>query len=235
MAPLASSTSCRWRSNATRPATSGPTCRASGDGFVIVGSHVDSVPAGGWLDGALGVFAALEVLRAQAESGPPPVGLRLVDWADEEGARFGRSLFGSSACRRHARPRRGARPARPRGRAPAGRARALRRRPRPRRASRAPQLEGALRLPRAAHRAGPGAREHAASSRRPVLGTFGVERYLASCSRAQTAHAGATPMPHAPRHASWPPRSAALEIREVGIAPRRRLHRRRRRRATPAW
>jgi beta-ureidopropionase / N-carbamoyl-L-amino-acid hydrolase len=67
-------------------------------GFVIVGSHIDSVPAGGWLDGALGELSALEALRSQAERGKPPVGLRLVDWADEEGARFGRSLFGSSAC-----------------------------------------------------------------------------------------------------------------------------------------
>jgi hydantoinase/carbamoylase family amidase len=67
------------------------------DGFVIVGSHVDSVPAGGWLDGALGLFAALEVLRQHAD-GDRPMGLRFVDWADEEGARFGRSLFGSSAC-----------------------------------------------------------------------------------------------------------------------------------------
>ena len=63
---------------------------------VVVGSHVDSVPDGGWLDGALGVFAGLGVLRAWAGSGPPRP-LVLVDWADEEGARFGRSLFGSSA------------------------------------------------------------------------------------------------------------------------------------------
>ena len=69
-----------------------------GDGFVIVGSHVDSVPAGGWLDGALGIFSAVEALRAHADGDPAAVGLRLVDWADEEGARFGRSLFGSSAC-----------------------------------------------------------------------------------------------------------------------------------------
>jgi beta-ureidopropionase / N-carbamoyl-L-amino-acid hydrolase len=70
------------------------------DGFVIVGSHVDSVPAGGWLDGALGLFAALEVLRQHADGdrSDRAVGLRFVDWADEEGARFGRSLFGSSAC-----------------------------------------------------------------------------------------------------------------------------------------
>ena len=65
---------------------------------VVVGSHLDSVPAGGWLDGALGVVAALEVLRAAAAGGPPPATLRLVDWADEEGARFGRSLMGSSAA-----------------------------------------------------------------------------------------------------------------------------------------
>jgi hydantoinase/carbamoylase family amidase len=65
---------------------------------LALGSHVDSVPDGGWLDGALGVMAALGVLRAHADAGdPPPRPLVLVDWADEEGARFGRSLFGSSA------------------------------------------------------------------------------------------------------------------------------------------
>jgi hydantoinase/carbamoylase family amidase len=65
---------------------------------LAVGSHVDSVPSGGWLDGALGVMAAVAVLRAWAVSGDrPPRTLALVDWADEEGARFGRSLFGSSA------------------------------------------------------------------------------------------------------------------------------------------
>ena len=65
---------------------------------LALGSHLDSVPSGGWLDGALGVMAALGVLRAWAESAQrPPRSLALVDWADEEGARFGRSLFGSSA------------------------------------------------------------------------------------------------------------------------------------------
>ncbi len=66
---------------------------------LLLGGHLDSVPNGGWLDGALGVLAGFEVLRALAEDhgGRPPVTLRLVDWADEEGARFGRSLFGSSA------------------------------------------------------------------------------------------------------------------------------------------
>ena len=65
---------------------------------LALGSHLDSVPSGGWLDGALGVLAAIGVLRAWIEAGePPPRPLALVDWADEEGARFGRSLLGSSA------------------------------------------------------------------------------------------------------------------------------------------
>jgi N-carbamoyl-L-amino-acid hydrolase len=65
---------------------------------LALGSHVDSVPNGGWLDGALGVMGALGVIRSWAAAGePPPRALTLVDWADEEGARFGRSLFGSSA------------------------------------------------------------------------------------------------------------------------------------------
>jgi allantoate deiminase len=65
--------------------------------FVIVGGHLDSVPDGGWLDGALNVIGGLEVLRALSDE-PRPRTLKLVDWADEEGARFGRSLLGSSAC-----------------------------------------------------------------------------------------------------------------------------------------
>jgi len=73
------------------------TLEGDSEDFVIVGSHLDSVPDGGWLDGALGVVAALEVLRALAAE-PRPVTIKLVDWADEEGARFGRSLLGSSAC-----------------------------------------------------------------------------------------------------------------------------------------
>ncbi len=67
---------------------------------LIIGGHIDSVPNGGWLDGCLNVMAGVEILRrlhAQYH-GRPPVTVRLVDWADEEGARFGKSLFGSSAC-----------------------------------------------------------------------------------------------------------------------------------------
>jgi N-carbamoyl-L-amino-acid hydrolase len=65
---------------------------------VLLGGHMDSVPNGGWLDGCLNVLAGAEVLRRIAGDGRPPVTVRLVDWADEEGARFGRSLFGSSAA-----------------------------------------------------------------------------------------------------------------------------------------
>jgi hydantoinase/carbamoylase family amidase len=67
---------------------------------LLIGSHLDSVPNGGWLDGALGMLAGLAILRhfAREFDGRPPVTIRLVDWADEEGARFGRSLLGSSAC-----------------------------------------------------------------------------------------------------------------------------------------
>ena len=68
------------------------------DKTIILASHLDSVPNGGWLDGCLGVIAGLEALRREAASGHRPVSLRLIDWADEEGARFGRSLVGSSAA-----------------------------------------------------------------------------------------------------------------------------------------
>jgi beta-ureidopropionase / N-carbamoyl-L-amino-acid hydrolase len=75
------------------------TLQGDSDRTLILGSHLDSVPNGGWLDGCLGVLAGFEILRGFAEEfqGKPPVTIRVVDWADEEGARFGRSLFGSSA------------------------------------------------------------------------------------------------------------------------------------------
>ena len=74
------------------------TLRGDSDRAVLLGGHMDSVPNGGWLDGCLNVLAGAEVLRRIADEGTPPVTVRLVDWADEEGARFGRSLFGSSAA-----------------------------------------------------------------------------------------------------------------------------------------
>ena len=74
------------------------TLRGDADRAVLIGGHMDSVPNGGWLDGCLNVLAGVEVLRRIAEDGTPALTVRLVNWADEEGARFGRSLFGSSAA-----------------------------------------------------------------------------------------------------------------------------------------
>lgn len=74
------------------------TLPGASDKTILVGSHVDSVPNGGWLDGALGVVTALEAVRRYAAAPAHPATLTLVDWADEEGARFGNSLFGSSAA-----------------------------------------------------------------------------------------------------------------------------------------
>jgi N-carbamoyl-L-amino-acid hydrolase len=73
------------------------TIEGESDEIVVVGSHIDAVPHGGWLDGCLGVCAALEILRGH-KGERPKVTLKLIDWADEEGARFGRSLLGSSAA-----------------------------------------------------------------------------------------------------------------------------------------
>jgi N-carbamoyl-L-amino-acid hydrolase len=73
------------------------------DEVVLVSSHSDCVPGGGWLDGILGVHGALGVLESIASDGResgarPRRTLAVVDWADEEGTRFGRSLLGSSAA-----------------------------------------------------------------------------------------------------------------------------------------
>lgn len=69
------------------------------DKSIIIGSHLDSVPNGGWLDGALGVISGLEVLRHFSEAQiVPQHSIYIVDWADEEGARYGYSCLGSSAA-----------------------------------------------------------------------------------------------------------------------------------------
>ena len=184
------------------------------DGFVIVGSHVDSVPAGGWLDGALGAFSALEAVRSQSEVGRPPVGLRLVDWADEEGARFGRSLFGSSACA---------------GTLDIGEVRDLRDRD-------GERLEEVVsrygvELERV-HESGTrlaGARaylelhieqgpvlESRGEPAATVLGTCGVERHVGVFT-GQAAHAGATPM-SLRRDSFAAAAQAALAMREIGLS-----------------
>ncbi|MEY2565351.1 MAG: beta-ureidopropionase / N-carbamoyl-L-amino-acid hydrolase [Verrucomicrobiota bacterium] len=79
------------------------TLRGESEKALLIGGHIDSVPNGGWLDGCLNTIAGVEILRRinAQYNGRPPVTVRLVDWADEEGARFGKSLFGSSACSGH--------------------------------------------------------------------------------------------------------------------------------------
>jgi beta-ureidopropionase / N-carbamoyl-L-amino-acid hydrolase len=188
------------------------TVRGSSERALLIGGHIDSVPNGGWLDGALNVVAGAEVLRRIAEEGEPPVTVRLVNWADEEGARFGRSLFGSSAAagsmvdQDELRSRRDA----------GGQAlpevlaahgvdldRALEARSRLHGAAaylelhieQGPVLE-ALDLPLGV-----------------VLGTFGVERHQITF-RGQAAHAGSTPMDKR-RDALGGAAKLALEIREI--------------------
>ncbi len=76
------------------------TMRGESEKELLIGGHIDSVPNGGWLDGCLNTLAGVEILRRMHAryGGKPPVTVRVVDWADEEGVRFGKSLFGSSAC-----------------------------------------------------------------------------------------------------------------------------------------
>jgi hydantoinase/carbamoylase family amidase len=183
------------------------------DGFVIVGSHVDSVPAGGWLDGALGVFTAVEALRRHADGGRPAVGLRLVDWADEEGARFGRSLFGSSACAgtleidevRDLRDRDGERLEDVVARYDVELDRVH---------ESGERLRGARAYIEAHVEQGP-VLQSKGEPAATVLGTFGVERHEAVFT-GQTAHAGATPM-GLRRDTFSATAQAALAIREVGF------------------
>ena len=66
------------------------------DRALLIGSHTDSVPRGGWLDGALGVIYGLEIARARSESGEPgSLGVDVVSFADEESAYLG--MAGSRA------------------------------------------------------------------------------------------------------------------------------------------
>jgi hydantoinase/carbamoylase family amidase len=186
----------------------------AGDGFVIVGSHIDAVPSGGWLDGALGITAALGALRALAAADePPPVAVRFVDWADEEGARFGRSLLGSSAVAGtldpdDVRDLRDAEDTRLEDALAAcdvdldGATGATDR------------LEGALAYLELHIEQGPVLLDSGRLAS-AVSGTFGDERYLIQFS-GQAAHAGSTPM-RLRRDTLAAAATAALAIREVGI------------------
>ncbi|WP_421982148.1 hydantoinase/carbamoylase family amidase [Roseibium sp.] len=89
----------KWLINQLEAAALAPHVDPAGNVFgltngpsVLLGSHSDTQPEGGWLDGALGVIVALEIARAAKEAGGPPVSV--VNFQDEEG-RFG-ALTGSS-------------------------------------------------------------------------------------------------------------------------------------------
>jgi N-carbamoyl-L-amino-acid hydrolase len=168
------------------------TLPGASDRALLIGGHIDSVPNGGWLDGCLNLVAGVEVLRRIAEEGTPPLTVRLVNWADEEGARFGRSLFGSSAAagsmadQDELRERRDADGvALPDALAQHGvdLDRALEARG---------QLEGAVAYLELHIEQGP-VLESLDLPLGVVLGTFGVERHLVTF-RGQAAHAGSTPM-----------------------------------------
>jgi beta-ureidopropionase / N-carbamoyl-L-amino-acid hydrolase len=187
------------------------TLRGRLDRAVLIGGHIDSVPNGGWLDGALNVVAGVEVVRRLAESEPATT-VRLVNWADEEGARFGRSLFGSSAAagsmadQDELRGRRDAQGvALPEALAEHGveLRRALEARS---------QLEGAAAYLELHIEQGP-VLESMELPLGVVLGTFGVERHQVTF-RGQAAHAGSTPMDKR-RDALAGAAKLELEIREI--------------------
>jgi N-carbamoyl-L-amino-acid hydrolase len=179
---------------------------------LIVGSHLDSVPNGGWLDGCLGVMAALEALRAHSRS-VPPVTIKLVDWADEEGARFGRSLLGSSAASgslsidevRELRDREGVRLVD----ALAENGVSLDGMLDARRQLKAIDARGYLEL----HIEQGPVLESLSKPTGVVLGTFGVERHMIRFT-GQAAHSGSTPIPMR-RDAFLAAAQTALECRDI--------------------
>jgi hydantoinase/carbamoylase family amidase len=188
------------------------TAPGASDRFVIVGGHLDSVPDGGWLDGTLNVVAGLEVLRALAPE-RRELTLKLVDWADEEGARFGRSLLGSSAAAGTLDPddvrdlldAKGTRLQDALAACDVDLDNA---------GAATSRLEGALAYLELHIEQGPVLLDtgRLASA---VSGTFGDERYLITF-KGQSAHAGSTPM-RLRRDSLAAAATAALEIREVGI------------------
>jgi hydantoinase/carbamoylase family amidase len=188
------------------------TLRGRSDRALLIGGHIDSVPNGGWLDGALNVMAGVGVVRRIAEEGEPPVTVRLVNWADEEGARFGRSLFGSSAAagsmddQDELRERRDAE-AVPLPNALAAHGVDLDRALEARR-----QLGNAAAYLELHIEQGP-VLESLDLPLGVVLGTFGVERHQVTW-RGQAAHAGSTPMDKR-RDALAGAAKLALEIRDV--------------------
>ncbi len=179
---------------------------------VLIGGHIDSVPGGGWLDGCLNVVAGLEVLRRIAAEGEPPVTVRLVDWADEEGARFGRSLLGSSACAGSMRDQEYLRTLQDRDGVAFPDALARYGVDLDGMAASGAQLETAAAYLELHIEQGP-VLESMGLPLGAVLGTFGVERHRVVFS-GQAAHAGSTPM--ADRHDALAGAARLeLELREV--------------------
>jgi N-carbamoyl-L-amino-acid hydrolase len=179
---------------------------------VLLGGHIDSVPNGGWLDGCLNVLAGLEVLRRLAEEESPPVTVRLVDWADEEGARFGRSLLGSSAAAGSMRDQDELRRLVDGDGVPLPEALARHGIDLDRMVQSGRELEGAAAYLELHIEQGP-VLESLGLPLGAVLGTFGVERHRVTF-RGQAAHAGSTPMA-VRRDALAGAARLELEIREI--------------------
>jgi N-carbamoyl-L-amino-acid hydrolase len=188
------------------------TLAGDSDQALLIGGHIDSVPNGGWLDGSLNVMAGVEVLRRIAAEGKPPLTVRVVNWADEEGARFGRSLFGSSAAAGSMADQDELRQRRDASGIPLPDAlrehgvdldHALEARK---------QLESAVAYLELHIEQGP-VLESMALPLGVVLGTFGVERHQVTWT-GQAAHAGSTPMDKR-RDALAGAARLALEIRPI--------------------
>jgi N-carbamoyl-L-amino-acid hydrolase len=189
------------------------TLKGSSSKSLLIGGHIDSVPNGGWLDGCLNTLAGVEVLRRIASEGTPPVTIRVADWCDEEGARFGRSLFGSSAASgaldveavRHLKDRDGVTledAVKPHG---IDLARALEARR---------ELENAAAYLELHIEQGP-VLESMNLPMGVVLGTFGVERHQITFT-GQAAHSGSTPMSHR-RDALAGVSRLHLAVREIAV------------------
>jgi hydantoinase/carbamoylase family amidase len=179
---------------------------------LLLGGHIDSVPNGGWLDGALNVVAGVEVLRRIAEEGSPPLTVRLVNWADEEGARFGRSLFGSSAAAGSMRDQDELRTRKDAAGEPLPEVLGRRGVDLDRALDARGQLENAAAYLELHIEQGP-VLESLELPLGVVLGTFGVERHQITFT-GQAAHAGSTPMDKR-RDGLGAAAKLALEIREI--------------------
>jgi N-carbamoyl-L-amino-acid hydrolase len=188
------------------------TLRGRSERALLIGGHIDSVPNGGWLDGALNIVAGAEVLRRIAEEGEPHVTVRLVNWADEEGARFGRSLFGSSAAAGSMADQEELGSRRDAGGQPLPEVLAARGVQLDRALEARSRLEDAAAYLELHIEQGP-VLESLDLPLGVVLGTFGVERHQITF-RGQAAHAGSTPMDKR-RDALAAAAKLALEIREI--------------------